>query len=185
MTNSILYKSQDKNNLYATIIIFATILILFFVTTKAYSEYTTNAELNKQTQSEVEKLKNKLNELNDKKSKVESDEKTKKLIIQYAREYREDQILDQIYNPKDWISVNDISMEKGNRLPNGLNMASINISVEAKDVESLNKYIEYLTWEQEQIRFVIKNISFPFASDSTTNSTTASISLWMYYFDNK
>lgn len=179
-----LYKKADKINIYATLIILITLWITFFVLSDLYSSYNQYSEEITSLKTKEKTLNEELVILNDKKSKVKSDKKTQTLISQYASPYREDLILNQIYAKFDWVSINDISMDKWQKLPNWLSMANIWFSVNAKNTVELNKYLEYLTSKTSNIRFVIKNTTFPLNSENQNSTTQASLSLWMYYFEN-
>jgi len=183
-TNSQLYKKTNKSNMYAILILLATIWITLFVLSDLYSSYTQFSEEKASLKTKEETLSNELKALNEKQEKVKSDKKTLQLISQYASPYREDLILNQIYAKFDWISINDITMDKWQKLPNWLSMANINFSVNAKNIIALNKYLDYLTNKTSNIRFVIKNVNFPLNSENQNSTTQASLSLWMYYFEN-
>ena len=62
-------------------------------------------------------------------------------------------------------------------------MAGISITVDAKTVTDFNKYLNYLTQESSNLRFVIKSVSMPFNSENTNSSVTAGLNLGMYYFE--
>lgn len=189
MTSNLLNKSFNKGgsrqNIYASVFIIITILILFFVTSDLYSSYVQVQEEKGMLDSKVNFLKTELNSMNEKKMKVKNDKEVGKLITQFSSEYREDVILNQLYEKFDWSSVDSISMDKWQKLPNWLSMANISITVSAKNIDELKKYLDYLTSESSKIRFVIKNISFPLSSFDTNQPTQATITLWMYYYQNK
>lgn len=185
LLNNSFKRNNNRQNIYASILIIITILILFFITSDLYSSYIQVQEEKTLTDSKLSFLKAELNSMNDKKMKVKNDWNVSKLISQFASQYREDVILNQLYKKFDWTSVDSISMDKWQKLPNWLSMADILITVSAKNVTELKKYLDYLTWDDSEIRFVIKSISFPFNSFDTNSPTQASISLWMYYYQNK
>lgn len=188
-TNSTLYNYWKQNNfknknLYAIFILMITIILIFSFSYNIYANYIKlNQELSN-FKSKKLSLTTELNFLNEKKVQVNNDKEIKKALSQFAWDYREDLILNQIYKNFDWIKVGNISLNKWQKLPNGLSMANITINLTAKNLTEFNKYLEYLTWESYNLRFIIKNVSFPFDSQNNNLSFQASINLGMYYFWN-
>lgn len=178
-----LYKNADKKSMYAILLLLLTIAIWFFLTTSLYSTYATSSEEKTGLDTRIESLREEVNVLNKKKDQVSNDKSTREAIAQFASQYREDLILNQIYAKFDWVLVQDINMDKWQKLPNGLNLAWVSISVTAKNLTELNKYLTYLTDKTSNIRFVIKSVSFPLNSENTSSAVSASISLGMYYFE--
>ncbi|EKE28572.1 MAG: hypothetical protein ACD_3C00043G0011 [uncultured bacterium (gcode 4)] len=181
--NNPLYKNADKKSMYATIILLVTIISTFLITSNLYATYTSSKEEKSSLDSRTESLKSELDALNKKKDQVSNDTATKAAISQFAWDYREDIILNQIYSKFDWIIVHDINMDKWQKLPSWLNMANININIDAKNIAELNKYLNYLTQESSSIRFVIKSASFPMNSENTNSSVSTWLNLGMYYFE--
>lgn len=182
-TISQLYESWDKKSLYASIIIAVNILVLFFMTSSVYSWYVQAAQERTDAKTNVENLRQELNTLNSKKEQAKNDSVIKKAISQYAWDYREDLILNQIYSKFDWVDIKSINMDKWAKLTNGLNLANISIYVSAKNVTYLSKFLDYLTWNSSKIRFQIINMSYPMNTESLDSQVDANINLWMYYFD--
>lgn len=175
----------DKTKIYSIMIIIITIILTFYVLSDLYSWYNLQKLEKENIENKIASLNTELNVLNEKNEKVKNDKETLQLIKQFAWEYREDIILDQIYIKFDWVSIWDINMDKWQKLPNWLSMASVSFNIGAKDIETLNWYLDYLTWKKSNIRFVIKSIAVPLNTEKTDSMTKASLNLWMYYFDNK
>ncbi|MCK9272337.1 hypothetical protein M0P65_02210 [Candidatus Gracilibacteria bacterium] len=179
-TKSMLYEN-NKKSMYASALLILAVIIAFFFTKNLYTdniEAKTNLEL---SNSQASELKNKLDELTSIKDNITKDEKTKKDISWFGSSFREDKIIDSIFGSKEGVAINDISIEKGSKLPNGLMMGDISLNIEASKVDVLNKYLKYLSSDQNNIKYVIKSVNFPF--DSRTDlPITASINLGMYYF---
>lgn len=176
-----LYNSSDKKNIYTVIIVLLSLLILLFVTKDFYdSNLEKNASLetlNKQS----EDLKTELDSLNKIKIELSSSVKMQKIMNQYGWDFREDQIINNIFNNNKWINIASISMDKGEKLPNWLTLANVSLSVQSSSMADLNNYYSYLTSEDSKMRFIIKNTNFPY--DIKNNSSIpVSLSLWMYYF---
>jgi cell division protein FtsB len=83
--------------MYATLLLLLTIAISFFVSSNLYSTYATSSEEKTGLNSKIESLKLELDSLNKKREQVKNDKDTKALIAQFASDYREDLILNQIY----------------------------------------------------------------------------------------
>ncbi|EKE30134.1 MAG: hypothetical protein ACD_2C00038G0011 [uncultured bacterium (gcode 4)] len=181
--NNPLYRKADKQNMYATLVLLLTLAITFFLTSGLYADYTSSNEEKVSLNGRIDSLKAELDSLNKKKNQVSNDKATKDAIAQFASVYREDLILNQIYSKFDWILVHDISMDKWQKLPNGLSMASISINVDAKNIAELNKYLNFLTEETSNIRFVVKSLNLPLSTDNVNTNVSAGLSLWMYYFE--
>lgn len=179
-TKSMLYEN-NKKSMYASILLVVTVIIAFFFTKSLYTdniEASTNLEL---SNNQATELKTKLDELTTIKESIAKDEKTKKDIAWFGSSFREDKIIDSIFASKDGIAINDISIEKWSKLPNWLMMWNISLNIEANKLDLLNKYLKYLSSNENNIKYVIKSVTFPF--DSRTDlPVTASINLWMYYF---
>ncbi len=171
--------TSDKKNIYASVLILITIIVLFFFTKNIYFSKIENQENLNNLTIKAEEIKKELDTLDDIKKKLNSDNKTKKDIEKYAWDYREDIILNSIFSKMSWILVKDISMNKWQKLPNWLSMADISINIDVANLQTLNNYLLYLTSENSNMRFVVKSVNFPFWSNNT--SFSVSLNLWMYY----
>jgi uncharacterized membrane protein len=76
--------ASDKKNIYASILIIITIIVLFFFTKDAYFSKIENQENLNNLTIKAENIKKELDLLNDIKNKLNSDYKTKKDIEKYA-----------------------------------------------------------------------------------------------------
>ncbi|MDD2487597.1 MAG: hypothetical protein PHS92_04485 [Candidatus Gracilibacteria bacterium] len=175
------FKNPEQKSIYASVLIVLSLIVLFFVTKDSYyanMEKNTNLEaLTNQSQE----LKDELNALNKIKSDLSSSPQMQKIMNQYGGEFREDNIINNIFMANRGINISDISMDKGEKLPNGLTLANVSINLQAQKIEDLNNYYNYLTSENSNLRFVIKNTNFPF-NMKNTGTLPVSISLGMYYF---
>jgi hypothetical protein len=171
--------TSDKKNIYASVLILITIIVLFFFTKNIYFSKIENQENLNNLTIKAENIKKELDLLNDIKNKLNSDYKTKKDIEKYAWDYREDIILNSIFWKINWILIKNISMNKWQKLSSWLSMADISINVDVANLQTLNNYLLHLTSENSDMRFVVKGVNFPFWADNT--SFNVSINLWMYY----
>lgn len=178
-----LYKKAENKTVLSSLLILTSIIVWMFYTSDIYWKYIENTEQTKALETKLEALKSESNALKLKKDEYNNNNELKETINKYAWKFREDYIINQIYAKNEWINVNWITMDKWQKLPSWLSMANISISVDAKTISNLNKYIEYLTSDKNKVRFVIKSISSPINTENLSSSTTSNISLWMYYYE--
>ena len=178
-----LYGQDDNKNIYSAVMIIISLALIFFSTSPIYWSYLEKSEENTTLNNTITSLKWELDTLNTKKEKISKDPAIMRALNLYASDFREDKILDAIYKKANWVQVKDISMEKGQKLPNWLNLASINISLEAKSLNDYNNFITYLTSKDSDMRFVVISSSLPFDSTNTNTTLDSTLNLWMYYFE--
>lgn len=81
------------------------------------------------------------------------------------------------------IFVLSVGMSKGGKLPNGLSMADVSVTLRAASQTSLLKYLETLTGITGKKRYIIKQATFPFNSSGIQEGTfQVNLSLGMYHF---
>lgn len=114
---------------------------------------------------------------------IENDVELQSNIERYAGDFREDTILDSLFATINGISIANISIAKGEKVPNGLSLANISLSLKAQDTNTLNNFLNYLTNSKTNKKsYIIKNLNFPL--DTTKNEpVSASLELGMYYFE--
>ena len=96
----------------------------------------------------------------------------------YAGTFREDQILESLFSlVGSGISIGSVSMGFGERLPIGLSLAGITLSVAADNVEALNGYIDALTGTAGNRRYMIKGLSFPMDTNNLASPVIANLQL--------
>lgn len=188
--NSILLNNSynrkiKRQNFCAIGLMFITLFCSIFITSNFYTSYIQLNEENIMSETKIKSMNSELNSLNEKKLKLENDKETQNTIKQFAWEYREDIILNQLYKPFAGATVDNVTMNKWTTLPIGLNMANIWVTITTKDTVTLKNFLDYLTWEKSEIRFVIKNISFPLDTNDLNSTIKTDISLWMYYYSTK
>lgn len=177
-----LYTNSDKKSIYASIMIIISLIVVFFITKDLYyANLEKNSNLENLNAQSIN-LKDQLDGLNKIKSDLSSSVKMQKIMSQYGWDFREDTIINNIFNKSNWINISDISIDKWEKLPNWLALANVSLNFQSKSIEDLNNYYSYLTSENSNIRFIIKNTSFPFSNLKSTSAFPVSINLWMYYF---
>ncbi len=84
------------------------------------------------------------------------------------------------------ISIGTISTSKGSKLPSGLWLWNVSVSVSARTLDDMITYITYLT-QKSPFVFTIDEISLPIdtgASDDTSNdSISLALSLGVYHYE--
>ncbi len=82
------------------------------------------------------------------------------------------------------ISIGAISIDNGKKLPSGLSLATISLTLSADAADQIVEYLTYLTTES-QLAFTIDSISLPLDTRGTDlNSTRLALSmtLGVYYY---
>ena len=84
------------------------------------------------------------------------------------------------------IIVSNISVDKWGKVPSGLSLGHVNISIRRTSLDAVIDYLTYLTTESG-FAFTLDNITLPIDTDpETTLAPTSygmSLSLWVYYFE--
>lgn len=102
-------------------------------------------------------------------------------IQKYAGQFREDQILESLFAVSgSGVTIGAVSFQQGERLPSGISLGSVNISVQAENLTRFNSLIDDLTGENAKRRYMIKALSFPYDTNSAS-PIAATIQLGLYY----
>ena len=104
-------------------------------------------------------------------------------VQRYAGEYREDAVIDGVFpsnNPA--VNVGSVTINPGDRTPNGLSKATVAVSVTANDLDSFVSYLNTHNGENAPRRFLVEGLSLPLDTANPTGALTASLQLGMYYF---
>lgn len=83
------------------------------------------------------------------------------------------------------ITLSNVSVNPGKKLPNGLSLASVGISLQGKSIANIINYITSLTQDSPYI-FTLDSISLPIDTapeDIVTGGYALSISLGVYYYE--
>lgn len=84
------------------------------------------------------------------------------------------------------IVVSSISVDKWGKVPSGLSLGHVNISIRGTSLDAVIDYLTYLTTESG-FAFTLDNITLPLDTDPDTplvsSSYGMSLSLWFYYFE--
>lgn len=171
--------SSSKRNAYA--LPFILIGISFFVAI-AFTKDTYQSYLTKQddlvaiNQQAVEK-KRQLDALNAIKDEALTQSGIRQDIERYASPYREDQIIDSIFLNTPGITINAITMTKGEKLPSGLSQATVTLNFRASDIATLSTYLDTLTASTGKKRYIIRSLSFPLDTSSLEQTDPLGVSL--------
>jgi|GEM_PF-5736054 len=174
---------KAPGNIPSLLILVLSIALAFFFTRSQYYQYMENKDTLASTTQEMQQKKADLEALQIVAKNIEADKAVSDTIERFGGTFREDAILDSLFVPTTGVSISNITMNKGEKLPNGLSEANISLSFQSQDITKLNTFLEYLTsGKTNKKSYVIKNFSFPF--DTTKNEPiTSSIELGMYYLD--
>lgn len=183
--SSAFIREKTRNQTTTFIILFLSLVIGFFFLQDQYSRYMSNQDILSNVRAENVKKEKILSSLNDLKKRISNDPVLKDSLERFAGTFREDAIIDSIFAPKQNISVSEISIGRGDRLPSGLSMADISVSFRSGDTRSLLGFLDYLTNQPENKRsYIIKSLNYPL--DTTSDGPqNVSLDLGMYYFDTK
>ncbi len=171
---------SSKGNLIPVILVLVGLFIGgFFTYDLYYSSMEKSSNLEDVTR-EVEGYRKTLDSLNTLKQSVASDT-AQADVVRYAGNYREDQILESIFAVSgSGVSIGSVSLNPGERLPSGISLASVGLSIQADSVARLNTFIDDLTGVYGKRRYLVKGLTFPMDTDASA-PVSASVQLGLYY----
>lgn len=174
---------KNKKTISSLLVVCLSIAIAFFFTKDQYYQYLGNQDMLETTKKEVTEKKSMLEALEKVSKSIDTDAVLKGDMEKYASDFREDTILESIFTPMRGVGISNLSMARGEKLPNGLSMANISLSFRTQDIATLSKFFEYLTTGKANKKsYIIKSFSFPF--DTTKNDPISStVELGMYYME--
>lgn len=187
-----------SSHFYSPILIGITLLIALFVLQPAYenmmSEEITNSTLSKtknektETLSVLKKMQKELEKTNTWTSLLA--EKVKRLDKKWnsadiiSAVMLTDYTLSNSFTvPR--ISIGGISVSEGTKLPSGLSLGNVSVSVSATSLDAMIEFITYLTQKSPYV-FTIDSISLPIDTgepSSSSDGITLSLSLGVYYYE--
>lgn len=172
----------SKKHTSKVLILTLALAIGFFFTRDQYYTYLDNSTTLEQAKKENTDKKTVLDTLNSLKSRIASDETLKRTIDQFGQSFREDLILDSLFTHMNGVSVASANISKGEKLPNGISIGTVSLSFRVDSITTLNSFLEYLTSDKSNKRYMIKSLSFPL---DTTKFEPFSVSaeLGTYYID--
>jgi hypothetical protein len=189
----------SKSRIYAPIILGLAIFVGIFMTKPLYEWYLLSVTERMVTENEYEEKAKVLESLTAMKKQLESQwtgtteltDKVNKLTkkwdsadIMAAVMLNEFTLSNSLTSPR--ISIGSISTSKGSKLPSGLWLWSVSVSVSARTLDDMITYITYLT-QTSPFVFTIDEISLPIdtgASDDTSNdSISLALSLGVYHYE--
>lgn len=186
----------QKNRVYAPIIIGLSILLVVLVLYPIYTSYIdTSIEVAKNEQIKAEKQ-NKINEIKAMQAQFASSgsSELKDKVRKYNHSFNTSDIMEAVMVNKYTksstltpaaITIGSFSVDKGKKLPSGLSLANVSITVTGDTPDQIIDYITYLTTESA-FAFTIDSISLPIDTASTgqeATTTSLSLSLGVYYYE--
>lgn len=186
----------QKNRVYAPIIMGLSLLLIILVLYPIYITYVdTSIEVTaiEKTKSEKEK---KINEIKTMQAMFagSGSSELKEKVKKYNHTFNTSDIMEAVMLNKFTkptaltpasIEIGPISIGKWSKLPNGLSLASVSVSVTGDTPDQIIEYITYLATESE-FAFTIDNISLPIdtaSSNADATKTSLSLSLGVYYYE--
>lgn len=183
MQTTLQEKEKNKKQIISLVLLSVSILIGFFFTIDQGYSYIEKRDTLEVTRKEASEKKAELAKLNELVTTIKNNVQLRDDMERFGSVFREDTIMNSIFAHINGISIASFSVSRGEKVPNGLSLATISLSFKADNLGVLNNYLNYLTNSKENKRsYIIKNISFPF--DSTKNeAVSVNLSLGMYYFE--
>ncbi len=82
------------------------------------------------------------------------------------------------------IEIQSISIDKGTRLPSGLSLWNIQLTLQWKTIDDIIDFLTYLT-KNTEYAFTLNTINLPLSTPVTKDEsdTVLSVSLGMYYYE--
>ena len=185
-----------KNRVYAPVIIGCSLLIIIFGLYPLYANYVdTSVEI-----ATMEKIKA------EKTTKIDAIKKMQALfagsgssdikarVDKYKNKFNTSDIMETVMvniHTKETtltpasIQVGGISIDPGRKLPSGLSLGTISLSLSASTPDQIVDYLTYLTTESH-LAFTIDSISLPLDTANVAPTTTGislSITLGIYYYE--
>ena len=186
----------QKNRVYAPIIIWCSLIIIIFWLYPLYAEYVdTSTEI-----ATIEKIKS------EKITKIDAIKKMQALfagtgssdlkaqVDRYKNKFNTSDIMETVmvnrYTKETTLTpasirVGAITINQGRKLPSGLSLGTIGLSVSADTPDQIVDYLTYLTTES-RLAFTIDSISLPLDTANIAPTTTGialSITLGVYYYE--
>lgn len=187
--------TQPSNRIYSPILLALTLLVGIFLVRPLYTEYMdtkteklTVENLKTESQKELDSL-IALQASFAASGSTELTEKARKL----DKKWNEAEIMSAVmlndytkgstYIPAP-IAISSISLNEGKKLPSGLSLGTINLSLTAWDIDKVIDYLTYLTTNSEYV-FTLDTINLPISSPTQkeTNNIGLTINLGVYYYE--
>ncbi len=192
LTNNII----TQNRVYAPIIVGFVILLSVFIFYPLYTEYIDTSITIKNLENTKSEKWQKVNEI----KKIQAlfagsgSSEMKEKIEKYNHSFNTSDIMESIMinnftknttlTPAS-ISIGSISVDKGKKLPNGLSLANVSISITADTPDLMVDFLTYLV-TKSRFAFTFDSISLPLDTSilpQDANKLSLSISLWAYYYE--
>lgn len=188
----------SKNNTYAPLILGIAILWAIFWCVPTFNTYSQNQTELTTVQQQKEQKQSEENLLNTLKEKNENNP----FIEKVSKKFVESEILNAVmindFTQSKWvqirprITISNIALDRGSKLPNGIFQGRVTITVSSDSVPPIVDYLNYLT-TATPFAFTLTDISLPIdtskegiaslSSLSTTSQTvTVPVTLGVYYF---
>ncbi len=171
-------QKNDKKHIIIALIL-ASILVVVFFTQGVVDEYMASSDAIDTASGKLSAVTAELANL----KKIEAglgDVKMLEDVKKYAAPFREDEILTAVFEPSIAGSIQNVTISKGQKMPNGLSQADVNVSLTVSTKEQIMTYMQYLTDIKNTKRFVIKSVDYPFSAGDEGGSVA--LQLGVYYY---
>lgn len=171
---------SSKNNILPIVLVLLGLFVGGFFTYDLYYSSVEKSSQLEEAKAVAQDKQQTLDGLNSLKQKAGSQE-AQADAMRYAGQYREDQILDSLFAlAGSGVTIGSVSFTEGERLPVGISLATVNVSVQAATLDQFESFIDDLTSENAKRRYLIKSMSFPYDTSSSL-PISASLQLGLYY----
>ena len=195
----------QKNKTYAPIILGISILLAIFWAFPAFSSYSDASMSLLSVQNALSEKNKKIDEYAKLEHELKDENNTKnQLIKKISKDFEGSDILATVMlnnsytqatggvqvSPK--ITISQISLDRGDKLPNGVYQGKITMNLSAKDVDSVVDYLNYLT-TLNNYAFSLSDITLPIdtrgitslanlAGNTTQSNISLPVTLGVYYY---
>jgi hypothetical protein len=174
-------KANDKKAIIIALIL-GTLIIAAFFTQGAVSDYMEKNDAIAMTQEKLNVVNQDLAKLKEVEMNLKNPEISGNLK-RYASEFREDDILENIFGNTSGVNIQNVTIDKGQKTPNGLSLANISLALSVSSKEQLVAFLDYLTSPTNTKRYIIKSMNYPYDPMNPAGSVT--LELGMYYYEGK
>ena len=183
MQTTIEKKANEQKQIIAIVLFVLAIAFGFFFTKEQYYSYLEKADTLETISKNAGEKKESLDRLVSLGKEIAENASLQSDIERYAGVFREDTILDSLFAPMDGVNISSVSIAHGEKMPNGLSLANLNLTFQAQDLTTLKGFLNYLTASKTNKKsYMIKSLSFPFDL-SKNEPITSNVTLGMYYFE--
>lgn len=192
------YNIVRKNRVYAPLLVALSILIFIFVARPMYGAYSASSSELLSLETQIEQKKSEYAKLQELEKSIQDETSPfASRIEKISQPFHEANILEAVMVNNDFtrknpqgtslISLGDVTLSPGTKLPNGLHMGTIHLSIISGSIDNIVGYLTYLT-QNAPYAFVLDTITLPLNSTPTSSlensqvSVSFQVTLGIYYY---